>query len=72
MYNLNQQELLSVVGGCGACHDVTLDLLDACGLEQLGIINAVFKSVILNPNLHGASADTIKAELITAIENTTF
>ncbi len=72
MYHLTQQELLTVSGGCEACHDVTLQLLDACSLQQLGMINAVFKAVILNPDLQGASADTIKTALITAIENTSF
>lgn len=70
MRPLNHQEQTLVSGGCGECKKATLDMLESCSMTQLRDVNKIFKGIILSDDMKGQSDDTIKAALITGIQNT--
>lgn len=74
---LAQNKLKHISGGegCtydGSCQSATLFFLDHCSIDQMYIVNQIFKDVFLSDAMQGADSDTLKAALIQAIMDADF
>lgn len=70
--DLLEQHIISA--GCDneSCKDITLALLETCDFAQMHQVNSLFKSIMLSDQMKGVDSDTLKAALVTAIQNADF